>query len=141
VAIRDYNNDYHTIEHIYPQKVSYECWKLPFAKYSIRQRNVLKNSIGNLLPLSRPKNSVLSNKCFDEKKGNREKKAGYAYGCYSEIEVAQEQNWSAAEILARGIRLLEFMERRWGIPLGNKHAKVKALGLDFVLTKEKGISF
>jgi hypothetical protein len=28
------------------------------------------------------------------------------------------------------------MERRWGIPLGDNKAKVKALGLDFVIAKE-----
>lgn len=70
------------------------------------------------------------------KKGGSSNKVGYKYGCYSEIEIAQESQWTAREILLRGIQLLEFMERRWGIPLGDNKAKVKALGLDFVIAKE-----
>lgn len=135
----DFAHDYYTIEHIYPQKVTFECWKTPFKEYSVKQRNILKNSIGNLVPLSKPKNSSLRNNCFDKKKGDSSNKVGYKYGCYSEIEIAQEDQWTAREILFRGIRLLEFMERRWGIPFGDNKAKIKALGLEFVLTKEKGI--
>lgn len=88
------------------------------------------------MPLSKPKNSLLRNNCFDQKKGGISNKVGYKYGCYSEIEIAQESQWTAREILLRGIQLLEFMERRWGIPLGDNKAKVKALGLDFVIAKE-----
>lgn len=136
----DFSHDYHTIEHVYPQKVSFDCWKIPFKEYTIQQRNILKNTIGNLVPLSRPKNSSLQNNCFDKKKGSSSNKVGYRYGCYSEIEISQENQWTAREILFRGIRLLEFMERRWGIPLGDKKAKAKALGLEFVLTKERDVN-
>jgi len=136
----DFSHDYYTIEHVYPQKVEFECWKEPFKKYSVKERNILKNSIGNLVPLSKPKNSSLRNYCFDRKKGDASNKVGYNYGCYSEIEIAQNSQWTAQEILLRGIRLLEFMEKRWGIPLGDKNAKVKALGLEFVLTKEKEVN-
>jgi hypothetical protein len=136
----DFSHDYYTVEHVYPQKVTFECWKSPFIKYSIQERNILKNTIGNLVPLSKPKNSSLRNNCFDQKKGDLSNKVGYKYGCYSEIEVSQENQWTAQEILYRGIRLLEFMERRWEIPLGDKKSKVKALGLDFVLTKEKNLN-
>jgi uncharacterized protein DUF262/uncharacterized protein DUF1524 len=69
-AEENFDEDYRTVEHIYPQRVVDECWKTPFAQYTIKQRNVLKNSIGNLVPLSKPKNSSLQNKCFAEKKGN-----------------------------------------------------------------------
>ena len=136
----DFSHDFHTIEHIYPQKVTFDCWKIPFKEYTIKQKNILKNTIGNLVPLSKPKNSSLRNNCFDQKKGDSTNKVGYKYGCYSEIEMSQESQWTAREILLRGIRLLEFMERRWGIPFGDKKAKVKALGLEFVLAKEKEIN-
>lgn len=133
----DYSSDHSTIEHIYPRKVAFDCWKVPFKDYSLTERNILKNSVGNLVPLSRPKNSSLGNKCFDAKKGDDTNKVGYIYGCYSENEIAQEKQWTAREILLRGIKLLEFMETRWGISLGSKKDKVKALSLDFVLSKEK----
>lgn len=132
----NYEEDYKTVEHIYPQKVVDDCWKKPFAQYTVKERNVLKHSIGNLVPLSKPKNSSLQNKCFAVKVGDEINKIGFTYGCYSEIEVAQAKDWNPTEILTRGIRLLEFMERRWGFDLGTKQDKVKALGLQFVTKKE-----
>jgi hypothetical protein len=57
------------------------------------------------------------------------------YGCYSEIEVSQATDWRAKEILERGIRLLEFMERRWGLALGTRDGKIKALGLQFAVAE------
>ncbi len=128
----DFETDYRTVEHIYPQKVVDDCWKSLFNVYEVSRRNILKNSIGNLIPLSKSKNSSLQNKCFTEKKGNSSNKAGYAYGCYSEIEVSQLKDWTPNEILSRGLRLLEFMEQRWGLSLGNESQKIKALGLEFV---------
>ncbi|MER0203412.1 MAG: DUF1524 domain-containing protein [Nitrosomonas sp.] len=128
----DFETDYRTVEHIYPQKVISDCWKRLFNNYEVSQRNTLKNSIGNLIPLSISKNSSLQNKCFTEKKGNSSNKAGYAYGCYSEIEVSQLEDWTPNEILSRGLRLLEFMEQRWGLSLGTESQKIKALGLEFV---------
>lgn len=132
----NFEEDYRTVEHIYPQKVVDDCWKKPFSQYTVKERNVLKHSIGNLVPLSKPKNSSLQNKCFAAKKGDEINKVGYAYGCYSEIEVSQALNWNPMEILLRGLKLLEFMERRWGFVLGTKQDKIKALGLQFVAKKE-----
>jgi hypothetical protein len=95
----NFEEDYKTVEHIYPQKVVDDCWKKPFAQYSVKERNVLKHCIGNLVPLSKPKNSTLQNKCFAAKKGDEINKVGYAYGCYSEIEVSQVKDWTPSEIL------------------------------------------
>lgn len=127
-----FQSDYITIEHIYPQKGARPQWDTHFKKFSIKQRNVLKNSLGNLVPLSRKKNSSLGNRPFEEKKGDRIKKSGYLYGCYSEIEVAQENEWTAQHIVERGVRLLSFMEQRWKFKLGGREEKIAILGLDFV---------
>ena len=132
----DYDSDHKTIEHIYPQTGAAAYWRERFNKYLVRERNVLKNSIGNLLPMSKPKNSSLSNKPFPEKKGSATEHVGYAYGCLSEVEVAQEADWTPVSIVRRGIRLLDFLENRWGVPLGTKEDKVKALGLGFVTVRE-----
>lgn len=134
-AKENFEEDYRTVEHIYPQKAADESWKREFGHLSIKQRNVLKHSIGNLVPLSKPKNSSLQNKSFSEKKGSEANKVGFVYGCYSEIEVSQCDNWTPREILTRGLRLLDFLERRWGFHLGSTQEKVKALSLQFV-TKE-----
>lgn len=125
-----YNYDYKSIEHIYPQRVKDKYWIDRFNKYTVPQRNILKNSIGNLLAVSIPRNSSLQNKGFNQKKN--EAKTGYVYGCYSEIEVAQYNDWTPKEIRGRGIKLLSFMEKRWGIKLGDNDNKVQLLGLDFL---------
>ena len=124
--------DYSTIEHILPQKVSNEYWKSRVKDLALRDRNTLKGSLGNLLPLSRSKNSSLGNRPFPEKKGNASNAVGYVYGCYSENEVSQEAEWTPIHILERGVRLLTFLETRWNVSLGNRDIKIKILGLDFL---------
>ncbi|MFK3774103.1 DUF262 domain-containing protein [Pseudomonas sp. NPDC089406] len=131
-----YSIDHKTIEHIYPQTASDKYWKDTFSDYSIKERNVLRNSLGNLLPVSHGKNSSLSNKSFELKKGSETNQVGYRYGCLSEIQVSMSPEWSAREILRRGIILLEFMEKRWNLQLGDPLKKSELLGLTFVLAKE-----
>lgn len=129
----EFNNyDYDTIEHIYPQNPRKECWTLKFNSYSAPQRTILRHSLGNLLPLSRPKNASFSNNCFIDKISKDDSTIGYRYGSYSENEITQYQDWTAKEILERGIKLLEFMEKRWNIPLGSKSEKTGFLNLKFV---------
>lgn len=138
-AAEEYEVDHRTIEHIYPQRAIDPYWKSQFEIFTLAERNTLRNSLGNLLPVSHPKNSSLSNKSFSLKKGSRENQVGYRYGCLSEIQVAHEEEWGAAQILRRGIHLLTFMEQRWRIPLGDDERKVNLLGLDFV-TSRLGVS-
>lgn len=124
--------DYVTLEHVYPQKVTVNEWRVGFNHLSVKQRNALKNSIGNLTPLSRRKNSSLGNRSFAQKKGGADSSTGFAYGCYSEIEIAQCDDWTPAKIVDRGVRLLEFMEGRWNAKLGSRADKIKLLGLEFL---------
>jgi hypothetical protein len=131
-----YEADHRTIEHIYPQKAADQYWKDQFKAYSVSERNILKNSLGNLLPVSHGKNSSLSNKSFELKKGSIDNQVGYRYGCLSEVQVAQHDNWGAKEILRRGVMMLEFMEFRWGFKIGEPSTKVEVLGLGFVLNRE-----
>jgi hypothetical protein len=74
----------------------------------------------------------LGNKSFPDKKRNDGSTVGYAYGCYSENEIAECEDWTAEQIVQRSVRLLKFMEERWGISLGTDAQKVEMLGLDFV---------
>lgn len=133
----NFEKDHKTIEHIYPQKGDGNAWSKNFSKYSIKQRNLLRNSLGNLLPVSHGKNSSLSNKSFILKKGDEAHQVGYMYGCLSEIQVSTNKDWTAIEILRRGLYLLDFLETRWKVNLGNAKNKVSILGLDFVLETEK----
>jgi hypothetical protein len=98
----------------------------------VKERNSLRNSLGNLLPLSSARNSSFQNICFEEKKAKSENRLGYKYGCYSEIEVSEKKAWTALEILERGLALLSFMEERWQLSLGTIQDKAKILSLDFL---------
>lgn len=133
----EYSTDYRTVEHICPQKATHPYWKEKLEKYSTSERQKIRNSIGNLLPVSQPKNSSLGNKSFDDKKGTATNQVGYFYGCLSEVQVAQSPDWGPKEILARGIVLLSFLEKRWDIPLGDIAEKIDILGLNFILEREK----
>jgi hypothetical protein len=128
----DYTSDYSSIEHIYPQKARSPYWSDRFSQFTPAQRRLLRNSLGNLLALSRPKNSSLGNKSFPEKIGREEDTVGYRYGSYSENEVATYAEWGPQEILDRGLKMLTFLESRWQISIGDRAQKIKALGLSFL---------
>ncbi|NOG31558.1 DUF262 domain-containing protein [Halomonas sp. TBZ9] len=132
----DTPEDYHTVEHIYPQRARRECWTKLYAAYTNKERSVLRHSLGNLVPLSRPKNSSFSNKCFQDKVGDISTKVGFRYGSYAENEIATYEKWGAVEILQRGVSLLDFMDDRWSLKIGDRGKKVKMLGLEFVEEKE-----
>ena len=119
-----------SIEHIYPQKPSNYYWRNQFRKYtSDEERHCLTNSLGNLLPLSMSVNSSLQNDSFKDKKQNR---YGYDRGSYSEGEVAILDDWTPEEIYKRGVRLLEFFEKRWELKFPNEKYKTSLLGIEFI---------
>ena len=130
------SRDYHTIEHIYPQRPRKGCWTNVFQKYTDKEKSSLRNSLGNLVPLSQPKNSSFQNNCFEDKKGKEGSTIGFLYGSYSENEIAAYEKWTAKEIAERGIKLLKFMERRWRLKLGDDMDMLRILGVDFVPTRE-----
>lgn len=128
----NFRDDYETIEHIYPQRARDKYWTERFSKFNSSQKRQLRNSLGNLLPLAKPRNSSLSNKSFIEKLGDEKSMTGYKFGCYSENEVATVPDWGPQQIVDRGIKLLEFMERRWNISIGDRQQKLRALGIEFM---------
>ncbi|HHC7276397.1 TPA: DUF262 domain-containing protein [Vibrio campbellii] len=109
--------EYNTVEHIYPQRPQANYWKERFKGYTPNERKRLRNSIGNLVPLSRRRNSSLSNRPFDEKV-----EKGFSVGCYSENEVAKLKDWTPKEIKSRTVTLLKFIDTRWklGIATNDK---------------------
>lgn len=103
-----------TIEHILPQTPSKFYWRNQFRQFSEEEIKFLSCSLGNLLPLSQSINSALQNDSFADKKVSKsEGRRGYQNGSHSEIEVANEDNWTASCIYERSKKLLEFMENRW----------------------------
>ena len=127
-------SDSETIEHVLPQKVGLTdlYWRERFHdRYSEEQIFFMAHSLGNLVPLSRAKNSSVSNASFREKKDNG-RGIGYYNGSAAENELNKYEDWTPTSILERGIALLKFMEARWDISLGDNSFKVKLLHMDFL---------
>lgn len=120
-----------TIEHIFPQKPDDPYWLTRFEHLSSEESRYLMHSLGNLLPLSRAKNSSLQKDSFP-KKVNNGSGVGYYNGSVSENEVAQELDWSPKQIVNRGLDLLKFMESRWKISLGDDEFKKQLLHVGFI---------
>ena len=130
-----YERGYNSIEHIYPENSHNKYWIELFREYTSKQKNALKNSLGNFVAISSEKNGKLGNKSFPEKKSNTQNPVGYKYGTYAEIEIADYKDWDSMAILKRGLMLITFLNERWGIRVGNgkKDDKYKFLGLQFLI--------
>lgn len=124
-----------SIEHIYPQTGT-AGWAGLFAGISPEQRGRYNATLGNLLLLSQSINSSLQNDSFEDKKKPKFNAAGvklrngYADGSHSEIEVSQNESWRPEEIKTRGIKLLEFMEKRWDFRFRSDAERNQMLFLD-----------
>jgi hypothetical protein len=124
-----------SIEHIYPQTETPD-WAVPFAGVSPEQKKFYNGSLGNLLVLSKSINSSLQNDSFEAKKrakvGDHGEKLrnGYADGSHSEIEVSLNATWGPEQIRERGLKLLRFMETRWGFEFKNDEERALLLFLD-----------
>ena len=132
------DGDQVSIEHVYPQTATDEYWVKRFNQFSDTEKNSLLGSLGNLLPLSQSINSSFQNYDFDIKKSPVTEKGqkirnGYFDGSHSEIDVASNYpEWNAQAILARGLLILDFMEKRWDILLGDENTKKSLLHLSFL---------
>lgn len=104
---------YETIEHIYPRTATDDYWT---SRFDDESSAFYLNSLGNLLLLSRAKNSKLGNADFETKK-KRTDSSGYFNGSYSEIEVAQYHEWTKETIIERGKKMLAFMQQRWNFTI------------------------
>lgn len=124
-----------SIEHVFPQTPT-DQWKEAFAEIREDDYYLYNGSIGNLLLLSCSINTSLQNISFKDKKAPQKNDAGvkirngYSDGSHSEIEVAQCDKWTPAEIRERGLRLLTFMEKHWDIEFKDKETKEALLFLD-----------
>ena len=139
VRMNDWSNftksekDKISIEHIFPQTPNKWYWRNQFRGYTEQELHYLANSLGNLLPLSQSVNSSLQNDEFESKKGgNTKRERGYCNGSHAEQEVAKYADWNPRTILERGLKLLEYMETRWGVQFKDEDMKIAILGLTFL---------
>jgi len=80
------------------------------------------------------KNAALSRSSFANKVKGTERVPGFSQGSFSELRISQNSKWTAVEICTRSLELLGFIERRWGVSLGDDNAKLKLLKLEFLVT-------
>ena len=121
-----------TIEHILPQTPTKWYWRNQFRQYTDDEVKLLSASLGNLLPLAQSINSSLQNDSFPDKRNpSSSGRRGYVNGSHSEIEVAVEKDWTAFNILNRGILMLGFMETRWRLTLTDEQ-KMNLIHIGFV---------
>lgn len=125
-----------SIEHIFPQTPDNDYWQEKFREIDESGARWYQGSIGNLLLLSASINSSLQNDSFDDKKqprfnDNNEKiRNGYSDGSHSEIEVSHFTEWTPETIRKRGLKLLEFMKKRWSLQFNNQEEMEKLLFLN-----------
>lgn len=125
------SKDSMSIEHICPQTPTNEYWKEKFCDYNDKQMHIIKNTLGNLLPLSNHINKKYQNDSFKDKvNGIKNKRCGYCNGSYSERKVAENKDWTFEQIKARGLEMLDFMEKRWDFKFENRDAKLKVLNIN-----------
>lgn len=130
IFIQKNKKDHFSIEHIYPQTPDDEYWHRMFKDYNDDEIKYLTNSLGNLLPLSQSINSEIQNKKYSNKKER------FSKSSYSSIEVSQDYtDWNPNNIKDRGIKLLNFMEKRWNIKFENEDAKLDLLHIPFCKNK------
>ncbi|MED4094247.1 DUF262 domain-containing HNH endonuclease family protein [Peribacillus simplex] len=110
-----YEKSSDSIEHIYPITDTDTYWQSYFSDFEDKEKMLLKHSLGNLVAISQSKNSALKNSSFPDKKNPLNSNKGYYNGSYSEIEIAQNTNWTPEKIYKREIELLQFLIDRWKI--------------------------
>lgn len=131
-----------SIEHIFPQ-TSTDNWQQSFEDIEEKNYHFFSGSIGNLLLLSMAINTALQNDDFQDKKESKHDhlgqkiRSGYSNGSHSEIEVSRYEKWTPAEIEARGLTLLNFMEERWGFKFKDEQTKKDLLFLPTVTPSEE----
>ncbi len=137
----DWNMDKtRSIEHIYPQTNPNidGYWNKKMLKFQEDERKKICHSLGNLVLLSKSKNSEMQNNSFESKKQYEDKKGvktGYFNGSCSEIEISLYDDWDAQTILERGMKMLAFLGKRWNMDLGNEKDKKQVLMLEFLKLK------
>lgn len=118
-----------SVEHIYPQTPDEGgewAYDISFdGRTTDYMRSSVVNSIGNLLLVSRNRNSSLSNKSFQSNIDKKGKADQYQGASYSEDQVAKIcKNWTAIQIAARGIAMWRLAQKRWGVELVSEEQKL-----------------
>jgi Protein of unknown function (DUF1524) len=119
---KDFRGAKKSVEHIYPQTPEVTQWPL-FNAFSPQEKRFLTHSLGNLVAVSIAKNAALSRRSFKEKKKGTKNIPGFSKGSFSELSIAQYEDWTPNDILSRG---LEDAITKLSAVLATKRAMVNA---------------
>jgi len=122
-----------SIEHIYPQspKLGWENFKDFRDDENTSDNTSVTNSLGNLVLLSKPSNSAVSNDSY------KEKIKFYSEDTESAKQIAENYaEWTPETIYTRGLKMLDFLQIRWGIKISSKDKK-KFLMLENVISGDE----
>jgi len=98
------SNPNSSIEHIWPQSSSRDCW----SDFSIADDYTRLNCIGNLVMLAPQLNSSAGDRCFAEKKAVYSKCSILALK-----EIGNKKKWNPKAIDERTKRLIQFAREQW----------------------------
>ncbi len=118
-------NDYNVIQPICPHLPGKACWRVQFANFDEKQRRQLAGSLGNFL-LTTKQLRTQDDLCFEDLRPS------LLQGTANQREVANYATWDEYAIIHRGMKMLDFMEKRWNILLPNQDLRKKVLFVDFV---------
>ena len=131
IAWDEFRGGRNSVEHVYPQNPEAGEWPL-FVEFNGDKKRFLTHTLGNLVAVTVAKNASLSRRAFKDKKKGTETIPGFNQGSFSELKIAQCEDWTPKTILARGMDMLRFIEDRWQIRLGSDIEKTALLKLDFL---------
>lgn len=117
--------DFTEVVPIYPKSPVQTCWKHSFDQYRSTQKFRLFGTIGNFV-LSKYKLVGEREECFYEIQNSLDK------NLLNQVEVADFSDWTPDSILKRGLKILQFLEERWSVTIGDMEAKKRLLFLEFL---------
>ncbi|RYY41652.1 MAG: DUF262 domain-containing protein [Chitinophagaceae bacterium] len=109
---------------ILPREPVKLCWRNTLRDYRASERLRLAGSLGNIV-LCKRNTAPTQELCFEDFRPILEN------GTENQKEVADFDEWNASSIYRRGLDMLSFMEKRWGIHI-DANDKKKLLFLDSI---------
>lgn len=120
------NRDDYSLEHIYPKNGRNKYWNDQFGHLTSKEKDQYKNTLGNLIVISKAKNDGLGNKDYLTKvdSGSINNPMGYTYGGYAERYLVKNyKEWSVTSIEKRGKEVLDFLQKNWGLRIPKQKTK------------------
>lgn len=107
--------------------------RLPVTKRTFSNVHFVTDKRGDSSGLFSSLRRIRVNIPFPDKRDGKNNRVAYRYGTYAEIKLTEYADWGPDEILKRGLKLVVFLQDRWGFKIGDKKEdKISFLGLSFM---------